>query len=112
VEESFAIYAFLLLGLYVVMYIIRPPKYRLAHVPAPILRYFGLYNFINNAPEVLQEGYNKYKGGVFKYIDPSVRAWSVVVAGGELVEEIRRTPDDILSFHHAADAVRREIGHD
>ncbi|KAG0704373.1 cytochrome P450 [Suillus ampliporus] len=61
--------------------------------------WFGAVRFISDAPAMVQEGYQKYKGGMFRV--PLIDRWVVVVTGPRLVEELRKVPDDELSFDHA-----------
>ncbi|EMD34619.1 hypothetical protein CERSUDRAFT_86021 [Gelatoporia subvermispora B] len=66
----------------------------------PLLSYIGAYRFIHHAQEMLQEGYVKYKGSTFKL--PFFDRWMVVVSGPAMVEELRRYPDDQVSFEQGA----------
>ncbi|KZT73268.1 cytochrome P450 [Daedalea quercina L-15889] len=71
----------------------------LKHIPTigpslPILSYIGALRFIFNARDTLQEGYDKYK--VFKVA--MVDRWLVVVSGAQMNEELRRFPDEQMSF--------------
>ncbi|KAI0640041.1 cytochrome P450 [Trametes polyzona] len=49
-----------------------------------------------NSKRIFQEGYKKYYGSVFKV--PLLDQWVVVVSGPKMVDELRRRPDDELSF--------------
>ncbi|KZT20329.1 cytochrome P450 [Neolentinus lepideus HHB14362 ss-1] len=71
---------------------------------SPILYYIEAFRFLTRSDSVLQEGYNKYKGGLFRI--PRFDGWRVYVTTPELVEEIRKAPDDVLSF---AEATNNEI---
>lgn len=62
--------------------------------------YLGIYKFLFNGRDMIQEGYNKYRGGIFKL--PGVSKWTIVVSGPKMVDEIRRASDDLLSFMEAA----------
>jgi len=55
---------------------------------------------LRHSQEMVQEGYNKVHGSVFKI--PTLTSWIVVAAGGNLIDEIRRTPDDVLSAPEAS----------
>ncbi|PCH34274.1 cytochrome P450 [Wolfiporia cocos MD-104 SS10] len=68
---------------------------------APVLSYIAAYKFLRNAQEVLQEGYNKHK--VFKVA--MLDRWIVVVSGAKMNEELRRLPDEAMSFIDAADEI-------
>ncbi|KAG2057010.1 cytochrome P450 [Suillus hirtellus] len=61
--------------------------------------WLGAVRFIKNAPAMVQEGYEKHKGGMFKV--PLFDKWVVVLTGPRLIEELRKVPEDELSFDHA-----------
>ena len=46
----------------------------------------------------------QYKGGVFKV--PAIDRWIVVVSGPELIDELRKMPDEMVSFELATGGVR------
>ncbi|KAI0095013.1 cytochrome P450 [Irpex rosettiformis] len=62
----------------------------------PFLSYTGSLKYVDNARALLQEGYDKYKGKVFKI--PMPDRWLVVVTGTRLVDELQKLPDDYASF--------------
>ncbi|KAI0071569.1 cytochrome P450 [Panus rudis PR-1116 ss-1] len=66
---------------------------------APILSYLGAFRFMKHAREMLQEGYQKHKGGVFKIA--MLDRWLIVITGPKLVDELRRASDDKVSFNEA-----------
>ncbi|KAI0071573.1 cytochrome P450 [Panus rudis PR-1116 ss-1] len=66
---------------------------------APVLSYLGAFRYMKHAREMLEEGYQKYKGGVFKIA--MLDRWIIVVTGPKLVDELRRAPDHQLSFVEA-----------
>ncbi|PCH44104.1 cytochrome P450, partial [Wolfiporia cocos MD-104 SS10] len=66
----------------------------------PLLSYVGAVRFARNAQGYLQEGYRKYKGSVFRV--PMFDRWVVVVCGAAMCEELRRYPEDKMSFYEAA----------
>ncbi|KAI0962094.1 hypothetical protein AcV7_001014 [Taiwanofungus camphoratus] len=68
---------------------------------APLLSYVGAYQYFRNARVMLQEGYEKYKGSTFKI--PLLDQWVVVVNGTKMNEELRKVPDDQMSFLGAAE---------
>lgn len=49
-------------------------------------------------------GSAQYYGSTFKVA--LLDAWMVYVSGPELIDELKRRPDDELSFHEGADEVR------
>ncbi|KAF9229083.1 cytochrome P450 [Gyrodon lividus] len=61
--------------------------------------YFGAAKFILHARSMIQEGYDAHKNKFFKV--PMMDRWMVVMSGPQLVEELRKIPDDKLSFDHA-----------
>ncbi|KAF9244527.1 cytochrome P450 [Melanogaster broomeanus] len=61
--------------------------------------YYGAAKFILHAKSMTQEGYNLYKDSFFRV--PMMDRWTVVVTGPQLIEELRKIPDAILSFDHA-----------
>ncbi|KAG6847451.1 hypothetical protein H0H93_008037 [Arthromyces matolae] len=62
--------------------------------------YKGAYDFLFNAREMIQEGYAKYRGSAFKV--PGISKWTVIISGRQLVDELRKAPDDVISFTEAA----------
>ncbi|PAV19648.1 cytochrome P450 [Pyrrhoderma noxium] len=67
---------------------------------ASIDYYQGAYAFLKNARQTLLEGYKKYNYGTFKV--PIIERWLVVINKPELIEEIRKAPDDVFSFLEAS----------
>ncbi|KNZ80774.1 Ent-kaurene oxidase [Termitomyces sp. J132] len=49
---------------------------------------------------MITEGYAKYRGAAFKI--PGVSNWIVVVSGPRFIDELRKAPDDCVSFRAAA----------
>lgn len=79
-------------------------RFKLRHVPsvgpsAPLLSYYGALQFFKRAPDVLHNGYQKYRGHVFKI--PLMTGWVVAVSGRDRVEELRKASDDVVSFQEA-----------
>ncbi|KAG6816479.1 hypothetical protein H0H93_008055, partial [Arthromyces matolae] len=62
--------------------------------------YKGAYDFLFNAREMIQEGYAKHRGSAFKV--PGISKWTVIISGRQLVDELRKAPDDVISFTEAA----------
>nr|AEB40218.1 cytochrome P450 monooxygenase [Antrodia cinnamomea] len=67
---------------------------------APLLSYIGAYRYFRHAQDMLQKGYTKYRGSVFRV--PLLDQWVVVVSGAKMNEELWRIPDDKMSFLAAA----------
>ncbi|KAI0059479.1 cytochrome P450 [Artomyces pyxidatus] len=63
---------------------------------APVLSYLSAFKFFIGAREMVQEGYEKYKPGLFKI--PMLDAWTVVAVGPQFVDDILKAPDNVLSF--------------
>ncbi|KAM6503707.1 Cytochrome P450 [Amanita muscaria] len=61
--------------------------------------YIGAIRVLFHSQEMVQEGYNKFHGSLFKI--PTLTSWIIVATGGKLIDEIRRSPDDVLSSHGA-----------
>ncbi|KAF7342895.1 Cytochrome P450 [Mycena sanguinolenta] len=57
--------------------------------------YIGAYDYLRNAPKVVQQGYNKYKSSVFRV--PYYDKWVVVVSSPQLVNDLRQSKDEDLS---------------
>jgi len=83
---------------------LRPSKYQLTHIPtigpsAPILSYWGAFQALTKGCELTRQGYQKYRGKAFKIAE--FNKWLVIVSGPQLIDELRRAPDDALSFLEA-----------
>ncbi|KAI0654307.1 cytochrome P450 [Cubamyces menziesii] len=83
----------------------------------PLLSYFAAIRWIRHGKDILQEGYNKaciyYHGSVFKVA--MLDQWLVVICGPKLVEDVRKRPDEELSFHEAAAEfiqIKYTVGHE
>ncbi|KAI3614209.1 cytochrome p450 [Moniliophthora roreri] len=61
--------------------------------------YVTAFRFFGHAKELVLEGYEKYQGRVFKI--PRLTKWIVVVTSPQLVDELRKAPDECLSFEEA-----------
>ncbi|KAF9453723.1 cytochrome P450 [Macrolepiota fuliginosa MF-IS2] len=61
--------------------------------------YITAIQYMSKGKELIQEGYNTYPGRPFKVA--TISKWVVVLNGPQLVEDVRRAPDDILSFDDA-----------
>ncbi|GJE99525.1 cytochrome P450 [Phanerochaete sordida] len=81
----------------------------LRHIPTvggsslPLLSYKGAWDFQTSGRSVLQRGYEKYKGKVFKI--PFLDRWVAVITGRELVDEMQRLSDDTVSFFQGSGEV-------
>ncbi|KAI0292779.1 cytochrome P450 [Russula brevipes] len=62
----------------------------------PILSYFSALQFNLDGFRMLKEGYEKTRPGLFKIAN--LRRWMVLAAGPELIEDVRRAPDHVLSM--------------
>ncbi|KAF9065878.1 cytochrome P450 [Rhodocollybia butyracea] len=64
-----------------------------------ISSYITALRYLWDGPNMIQEGYQKYKGGLFKI--PMLGYWMVVATTTTAVEDIRKADDDTMSFRHA-----------
>jgi cytochrome P450 len=64
----------------------------------PILSYFSALHFLLNGLPMLDSGYKKTRSrqGLFKIA--TFRGWMVFASDPEVIEDIRKAPEDILSF--------------
>jgi len=77
---------------------IKPSPHSFPHIPAvgysaPILSSLSALRFLTHGGAMVQEGYDKYKGGVFKI--PELSHWHIIVTGPKLVEELRSAGDEL-----------------
>ncbi|KAF8467567.1 cytochrome P450 [Russula ochroleuca] len=61
----------------------------------PILSYFSALRFNFDGVRMLKDGYQKTTPGLFKIA--GFRRWMVLIAGSELIEDVKRASDDVLS---------------
>ncbi|PIL31304.1 cytochrome P450 [Ganoderma sinense ZZ0214-1] len=61
----------------------------------PLLSYIGAFKFLFRAQELIQAGYDKHRGSPFKIA--MFDQWLVVLGGSDIVEEVRKLPDDAAS---------------
>jgi len=67
-------------------------------VPAPFgLSFLAFLKYLKDGRTPILEGYKKHKGGAMRI------PGGVVVTGPQLIEELRRCPDDVMSFIEAVD---------
>ncbi|KZT70598.1 cytochrome P450 [Daedalea quercina L-15889] len=71
----------------------------------PLLSYVGAFRFVAHARKMLQEGYSKYN--VFKVA--IFDRWIVVVSGAKMNDELRRLPDEVMSFQDAANELVQPV---
>jgi len=79
-------------------------KHALSNLPtigysSPLLSYISGLRFLLHGGDMVQEGYEKYKGGIFKVAE--LFDWQVIVTGATLIEELRQAKEDQLSFDEA-----------
>ncbi|KDQ57928.1 hypothetical protein JAAARDRAFT_34744 [Jaapia argillacea MUCL 33604] len=65
----------------------------------PLLSYIGSIRFLLSAPKLVQAGYDKFKGAPFKIA--GIGQWNIIVGDPKLVEDVRKAPDNVLSFAEA-----------
>ncbi|ESK84204.1 cytochrome p450 [Moniliophthora roreri MCA 2997] len=61
--------------------------------------YITASRFFGHARELISEGYEKYQGRVFKI--PRLTGWDIIVTSPQLIDELRKAPDEYLSFDEA-----------
>jgi hypothetical protein len=101
---------------------------KLDHIPAvgfssQLMSFIGAVEFLFNAPGIVQRGYNQvslrvqeppflvlnansvwqHRHSIFKL--PNFSRWTVVVTGSKFIDELRKAPEDVLSFAEATDEV-------
>ncbi|KAI0713160.1 cytochrome P450 [Cerioporus squamosus] len=62
----------------------------------PGLSYLAALNFMRNAKDIINEGYGRFYNRAFKVALPD--QWLVVLSGPKMIDELRRRPDEELSF--------------
>ncbi|KAI0640040.1 cytochrome P450 [Trametes polyzona] len=99
---------------FVLLYLLKWRLDPLYHIPTvggtslPLLSYIGAHKFVRNGRKVVEEGYQKYYGRPFKV--PMWDRWVVFVSGGDMIEDIRRRPDDEMSFQESVEDTM-QLGH-
>ncbi|KAI9465948.1 cytochrome P450, partial [Lactarius psammicola] len=66
----------------------------------PILSYFSALRFIFDGLPRLKYGYEKTRRGLFK--TATFRRWMVLASSPELIEDVRKAPDNVLSITASA----------
>ena len=93
---------------------------------APLLSYIAAFNFMKDGKDLLVQGYQKvrccrfegylyvmltrmmqYRGSAFKVA--LLDQWMVIVSGSKMVDELRKRPDEELSFIEGVEEVRRRV---
>ncbi|RPD64698.1 cytochrome P450 [Lentinus tigrinus ALCF2SS1-6] len=104
-EDHPILYA--LLAVFVAVYIVRWRTDPLRHIPTvggpsvPILSYWSTFNYLRNSRALIKEGYERFHGSTFKIA--LFGQWMVVVSGPKMVDDLRRRPDDEVSFLEGAE---------
>ncbi|KAF5343413.1 hypothetical protein D9758_011833 [Tetrapyrgos nigripes] len=93
-------------GTYLVFSFLREQidTYKLRHIPTIgpkglFSSYFGRFQFVKRAKDMLQEGYEKYPGGLFKI--RTLDQWIVIVTNDNMIHDIRKAPENMMSFDFA-----------
>ncbi|KAI0337447.1 cytochrome P450 [Trametopsis cervina] len=101
-----ALFVYVLAGVLAIICLKRATakKLSLDHIPTVgspngLLSYLTAFRYLVKANVVIQEGYSKYKGRIFKV--PQMSDWLLIVTGDELVEELRSAPENVLSMEAA-----------
>ncbi|KAF5365172.1 hypothetical protein D9758_005365 [Tetrapyrgos nigripes] len=61
--------------------------------------YVGAFRYLFHAKAMVEHGYRTYPDGAFKIA--TINGWVVFINGKKMAEEMRKAPDDQLSFTHA-----------
>ncbi|KAF9263087.1 cytochrome P450 [Marasmius fiardii PR-910] len=67
----------------------------------PLTSFRAAMRFRTDCKELIQEGYDKFKGRMFKLA--MADRWVIIVTGKELVNELWSAPDGKLNFHKAVE---------
>ncbi|KAJ7506206.1 cytochrome P450 [Mycena galericulata] len=68
----------------------------------PISSYWAALKLLRNAADTIQQGYTQYYNGVFRV--PTLFRWDYVANGPQRIAEVASASEDVLSFHHGAEA--------
>ncbi|KAJ7445896.1 cytochrome P450 [Mycena latifolia] len=72
-----------------------------------ISSYITAFKMLLHAMDVVQEGYNKYRNGVFRV--PTFFRWVYIANGPQRLAELATAPEDVLSFNEgAADVIQTD----
>ena len=71
--------------------------------------YIGAMRTLLNYNKVIETGYAKYRGGMFKI--PVMNNWIVVISGAELLSEYSRAREQDLSMGSATSKVISRMTH-
>nr|BED42929.1 cytochrome P450 monooxygenase [Trametes versicolor] len=94
-------------AVFVVLYLVKWRLDPLYHIPTvggsslPLLSYIGARKFVDQAKDVVGEGYRKHYGKPFKV--PMMDRWMVFLSGPEVLDDIRRRPDEEVSFSESVE---------
>ncbi|KAJ7730228.1 cytochrome P450 [Mycena maculata] len=70
-----------------------------------ISSFTAAYHFLHHPMEVVQQGYDQYRDGVFRV--PRLFRWDYIVTGPKRIAEVGSASDDVLSFYQgAADSIQ------
>ncbi|TFK88882.1 cytochrome P450 [Polyporus arcularius HHB13444] len=89
------------------VYLVRWRSDPLRHIPtvggpsAPILSYWSTINFLLKSQALVKEGYQRFHGSAFKIA--LVGQWMVIVSGPKMLDDLRKRPDDEVSFLEGAE---------
>ncbi|KAJ7727037.1 cytochrome P450 [Mycena olivaceomarginata] len=67
--------------------------------PGALTSYLDAFRFLLRSEELIQQGYNRYNGTVFRI--PSIGKWKFVASGPTLLKDMCYSPEDSLSFEEA-----------
>ncbi|KAJ7600410.1 cytochrome P450 [Mycena floridula] len=67
--------------------------------PGAFNSWIGAFKSITGAPNMIQDGYEKYRGKIFRI--PTLTGWKIVLTTPKQVDELRLAKNDELSLHEA-----------
>ncbi|KAF8997910.1 cytochrome P450 [Cyathus striatus] len=105
-EENTRPYVLGLLGAIFAWLFFNSESRKLRHIPtvghsSPILSYISAFRFLFHGGEMVKEGVDRFGDRPFKV--PLLDRWIVIVHGDRYMEELRKAPDNVLSFEMAVD---------
>ncbi|KAI0714845.1 cytochrome P450 [Earliella scabrosa] len=99
-DDPAVLYALLVIA--IAVYVVKWRTHPLNAIPtvggpsAPLLSFIGAINFLRNGKQLLIDGYQRYRGSAYKVA--LFDQWVVIVNGSKMVDELRKRPDEELSF--------------
>ncbi|RDB27628.1 Ent-kaurene oxidase [Hypsizygus marmoreus] len=82
----------------------RLPGRQLEHIPSvgsssQLFSFIEAFKFLVDSPASVRKGCEKYGHSIFRV--PTWDRWIVIVHGPKFIEDLRKAPEEVLSFHDA-----------